>query len=87
MPHIAIDTNIFVHLLNPDVNHGSHIDKLLGKLIQLRYQLLVDSTRKIGNEYQQIIVPIIRNRDDTGQQLQLLRFQAKDLEELLCNAI
>ena len=49
MPVIAIDTNIFVHLLNPAVNHGSHIDKLLGKLIQLRYQLLVDSMKKIPN--------------------------------------
>jgi hypothetical protein len=74
MPYIGIDTNIFVHLLNPAENSGSHIDKLLGYLIKLRYQLLVDSTRKIGNEYQQKIVPIIRNKDDTRPQLPLLRF-------------
>jgi hypothetical protein len=77
MPYIAIDTNIFEHLLNPDRNLGSHIDKLLGHLIRAQYQLLVDSTKKIGNEYEQMIVPIIRNRDDTGQQLQLLRHWMK----------
>ena len=49
----------------------SHIDKLFGKLIQLRYQLLVDSKRKIGNEYQQMIVPMITNMDDTRPQLPL----------------
>jgi hypothetical protein len=74
MPYVGIDTSIFVHLLNPAVNHGSHIDKLLGYLIGLRYQLLVDSTRKISNEYQQMIVPIIRNMDETRPQLPLLRF-------------
>ncbi len=74
MPHIAIDTNIFVHLLNPAVNYGSHIDKLLDQLIQLQYQLLVDSTRKIGNEYKQMIVPMFRNMDETSPQLPRLRF-------------
>lgn len=73
MPYIAVDTNIFEHLLNPGVNHDAHIDKLLGKLIQLQYLLLVDSTRKIGNEYQQLIVPIIKNMDETRPQLPLLR--------------
>ena len=77
MPYIAIDTNIFEHLLNPDMNLGSHIDKLLGHLIRAQYLLLVDSTRKIGNEYEQMIIPIIRKRDDTGQQLQLLRHWMK----------
>jgi hypothetical protein len=74
MPYIAIDTNIFEHLLNPDVNSDLHIDKLLGYLSMERYKLLVDSTRKIGNEYQRMIIPIILNTDDTGQKLQLLRY-------------
>ncbi|MBE2197639.1 MAG: hypothetical protein IAE79_03445 [Anaerolinea sp.] len=74
MPYIAIDTNIFEHLLNPIANQGTHIDQLLGQLISLHYQLLVDSTRKIGNEYQQMIIPIIRNMDETKPQLPLLRF-------------
>ena len=74
MLFIAIDTNIFLHLFNPAENTDSHIDKLLGVLITSHYQLLVDSTRKIGNEYQQKIVPIIRNLDETKPQLPLLRF-------------
>lgn len=74
MPYIAIDTNIFEHLLNPAKNIDSHIDKLLGQLIRAQYQLLVDSTRKIGNEYLQKIVPILKNMDETRPQLPLLKF-------------
>jgi hypothetical protein len=74
MPYIAIDTNIFEHLLNPVMNLGSHIDQLLGHLIREQYQLLVDSTRKIGNEYLQKIVPILKNMDETRPQLPLIKF-------------
>jgi hypothetical protein len=73
MPYIAIDTNIFIHLLNPAVNHNSHIDKLLVHLLQLECQLLVDSTKKIGNEYIKMIIPIIKNMDETKPQLPILR--------------
>lgn len=37
------------------------------------YQPLVDSTKKIRNEYQQMVIPIIRNMDETRPQLPLLR--------------
>jgi hypothetical protein len=73
MSYIGIDTNVFLHLLNPKYNHDSHIDELLRRLIRLRYQLLVDSSRKIGNEYERLIVPIIRKEDETRPQLPLLR--------------
>lgn len=74
MSCIAIDTNVFEHLLNSAENNDSHIDSLLGKLIRLKYRLLVDSTKKIGNEYKQMIVPMLRNMDETRQQLPLLRY-------------
>jgi len=74
MSSIAIDTNVFEHMLNPAENHDAHIDRLLAVLIQLRYRLLVDSTRKIGNEYQQMILPIVRNMDETRPHLPLLRY-------------
>jgi len=74
MSCIGIDTNVFEHLFNPDVNDDSHIDKLLGSLMRVQYQLLVDSTNKIGNEYQQEIIPIIRNNDEMRPQLPLLRY-------------
>ncbi len=74
MPYIAIDTNIFEHLLNPAENPCSDIDTLLVHLMRLEYKLLVDSTKKIGNEYQQKIVPIIKNMDETKPKLPILRF-------------
>lgn len=74
MPNIGIDTNIFLHLLNPLENHDSHIDKLLGQLIEMQYFLLEDSTKKIGNEYLKMIVPMLRNKDETRPQLPLLRY-------------
>lgn len=73
MPSIGIDTNVFEHLLNPVVNTDSHIDRLLGVLTRASYQLLVDSTRKIANEYQQSIIPMIKNMDETRPQLPVLR--------------
>ncbi len=78
MPEIAIDTNVFEHLLNNKddtcPNSDAHIDKLLGALIQNHYQLLVDSTKKIANEYVQILIPIIKNMDETKPQKPLLLY-------------
>ncbi len=76
MPKIAIDTNVFEHLLNRAscLNEDSHIDMLLGTLIQNQYQLLVDSTKKIANEYLQMLIPIIKNMDETKPQKPLLLY-------------
>ncbi len=73
MPGIGIDTNVFQHLFNPAVNTDAHIDRLLSVLILKAFELLVDSTSKIANEYQQLLVPIIKNNDETRPQLPLLR--------------
>ena len=32
---VAIDTNVFEHLLNPEMNPGSHINELLAYLQEL----------------------------------------------------
>lgn len=74
MACIAVDTCVFIHLLNPQNNPGSHIDKLLTYLMEKRYDLVVDSTSKIPNEYQVQIIPMLRDRDDTGTQLVILRY-------------
>lgn len=78
MPEIAIDTNVFEHLLNNKddncPNSDAHIDKLLGALIQSQYRLLVDSTKKIANEYVQLLIPIIKNMDETKPQKPLLLY-------------
>ena len=44
--YIAIDTNVFEHLLNPHENCANHIDKLLGTLAADRVGLIVDEKKK-----------------------------------------
>ncbi len=73
MAGVGIDTNVFQHLFNPAMNTNAHIDRLLSALILEASGLLVDSTSKIANEYQQLLVPIIKNNDETRPQLPLLR--------------
>jgi len=74
MPEIAIDACIFIHLRNPEFNEGSHIDKLLSQLIKDNFMLLVDSTGKIGKDYESQVIPMIKKSDDIGIQLTLLRY-------------
>ncbi len=73
MPEIAIDACVFIHLLNPEHNKASHIDRLLSQLIKDRFMLLVDTTGKIGKDYEAQVIPMIRQTDDTGSQVLLLR--------------
>ena len=49
--HIAIDTNIFEHLLNPAVNTEDHIGCLLSALRDDDIGLIVDTGRRINAEY------------------------------------
>ena len=72
--YIAIDTNVFEHMLNPQNNINGHIDELLKTLMIGEISLVVDEERKIENEYGEIIEPIIRNNPDEHIQLQLLRY-------------
>ena len=63
--HIAIDTNIFEHLLNPDVNTGDHIGHLLSALRDDDIGLIIDAGRRISAEYQRRFSKhkSIRNQD------------------------
>ena len=73
--YVAIDTNVFEHLLNPQENINRHIDELLKTLMIDEVSLIVDEERKIENEYEERVGPIIRNNSDEDiQQLPLLRF-------------
>jgi hypothetical protein len=71
---VAIDTNIFVHLTNPHENPDSHIDQLLSHLSKSDPTLCVDSTNKITNEYQEKLGPRIRDQDEKGFAIYLIRF-------------
>lgn len=48
---IVIDTNVFVHLFNPQNNPDNHIGKLLSALVKNDIFLIVDTTGRIEYEY------------------------------------
>jgi hypothetical protein len=71
---VAIDTNIFIHLFNPGNNPDSHIDQLLIHLAKSGPQLCVDTTEKIANEYLEKLGPMVKQENEIGIQLYILRF-------------
>lgn len=71
---IAIDTNVFRHLLNPQVNIGLHINKLLDHLQRLGVHLIVDAEGCIFGEYRRMIVPWILRTDESLNERQLLSY-------------
>ena len=70
---IAIDTNVFEHLLNPQENRGGHINRLLTHLIEECVALLLDKDGRIWGEYTNRIDPILRSTDDRGAEIYILR--------------
>ena len=48
---IAIDTNVFEHLFNPEINLNDHIDSLLNFLASKEVKLIGDTKGRIANEY------------------------------------
>ena len=71
---VAIDTNIFLHLLNPERNIGSHINTLLAHLQGQGIALLVDERRRIEGEYKTRISFNMSKSDDTGDKIYILRW-------------
>ena len=71
---IAIDTCVFLHLLNPTNNPDSHIDQLLAHLAKSKARLQVDEHGKIAAEYIEKIVPCVQNADDIGIERVILKY-------------
>ncbi len=69
---IAIDTNVFEHLLNPQNNTNNHISKLFIKLMDDKITLLVDDKDRIVNEYSQKIERILDEKDEMGDAVKIL---------------
>ena len=69
---IAIDTNIFEHLFNPQENQHQHITKLLQHLQNEGYSILVDSDQKIQKEYLSLVDRL--HHDNNLNETQLLRY-------------
>ena len=71
---VAIDTNVFEHLLNQQNNVGRHIDALLAHLQELGVSLLMDDKNRIGGEYDHHIRPMFQKADDERTELLVLRY-------------
>ena len=75
MPEIAIDACVFINLFDTrkSANEDGHVDMVLSHYLLKDYQLLVDSTGKIGLDFKKIIIPILTGASEEGTQLTLLR--------------
>ena len=73
---IAIDTNIFEHLLNPQNNISNHIETLLNKLAIDNVHLIIDTGGRIWGEYTNRITNNIRNTNNSNYEA-LLRYWLK----------
>ena len=71
---VAIDTNVFLHLLNCQNNPDSHIDALLKSLSTQGTILLVDDGDRIAGEYDNQLAQMMKSADDTRNDLNILRY-------------
>jgi len=71
--YIAIDTNVFEHLFNPQNNVSDHIETLLGRLACDDVHLITDKDGRIWNEYANRITNEIRNATNQNY-VSLLRY-------------
>ena len=70
---IVIDTNVFIHLLNPEINTSRHINILLNQL-KSTHQLQIDKAGKIDTEYKRKLCDVIQNMDEQRFEQQILQF-------------
>lgn len=71
---VAIDTNVFQHLLNRQNNPDGHINILLERLIGARVSLVVDNEGLIAGEYNQQLKRRLGEVSDQRTELQILRY-------------
>ena len=71
---VAIDTNVFVFLLNDQENTNQHIDDLLSRLMSDQVRLCVDDKNRIAKEYLKHVQPLFKKASETGIRLQILRY-------------
>ena len=71
---VAIDTNVFEHLLNREINYDSHINRLLVHLFMEGSCLIVDKEGRIPNEYNHRLGRRIESLDEKGNERFILRY-------------
>ena len=84
---VAIDTNIFEHILNPQENLDDHINALLRHLQEQEACLIVDDSNRIFGEYNHRIGPIILRSDDTRNEIYLLRYWLLNAPRLFTSVV
>ena len=72
--YVAIDTNVFLHLLNPQRNTDSHITKLLAHFQTEGITHIVDKKDRIQGEYLGQVGQILRRSDEMGIEGDILRY-------------
>ena len=71
---VAIDTNVFVHLKNPEQNPDRHIHHLLGVLAEQEVKLLVDAGGFINHEYEEHVITMMRGSSVDAGEVYLLQY-------------
>ena len=71
---VAIDTNVFEHLLNPQMNSESHISELLIHLQERGITLIVDDNSRISNEYDNRLSATLSNSNYTSNEIYIMRY-------------
>ena len=71
---VAIDTNVFVHLLNREHNDDGHIHLLLVMLAEQGVKLLVDNRDVIQREYARNVIPMLAGDSVNGGEVYLLQY-------------
>ena len=72
--YVVIDTNVFLHLLNPQENVDSHITTLLTHLQTYGIVHIVDEGGRIQGEYLNQIGQILTRSDELGTEGDILRY-------------
>ena len=71
---VAIDTNVFMHIRNPEKNPDRHIHHLLGVLVEQRVELLVDDGGFIHHEYEEHVIRMLEGNSVDAGEVYLLRY-------------
>jgi hypothetical protein len=74
MDFLAIDADVFCHLLIPKDNPTSHIDRLLSALGSDKVGLLVDDTNRIQMDYVNQVIPRMDKASDTDNKRYILQY-------------
>ena len=71
---VAIDTNVFMHIRNPEKNPDRHIHHLLGGLVERRVELLVDNGGFIHYEYEEHVIRMLEGNSVDAGEVYLLQY-------------